>query len=196
MTIADVRRADAGDAEAISALLASAFADYAWTRWTVDGDDHQRRVETLQRLALTELVLPFGEAWAATDETDQIVSVAMWMRPDISVPSEVWERVAPLTAELEGARHVASMEAQAMCDPFRPTEPHYYLGAVGTLPSQQRLGYATALLEPVLRRADLAYLETCGESNVRFYEGLGFEVTAKVIVPNGGPTVWCMATSS
>ncbi len=192
VTTAEVRRADAGDAEAISALLAAAFADYAWTRWTVDSDNHGARLAALQRLALTELVLPFGEAWLAMDDAGAAVSAAMWMRPDVSVPVEVWERLAPLTAEIEGTRHVASVAAEALCEPYRPTEPHYYLGAVGTLPSHRRRGFAAAVLGPVLDRADPAFLETCGEGNVAFYESLGFAVTASVAVAAGGPTVWMM----
>lgn len=192
MTSANVRRAHAGDADAISALLARAFANYAWTRWTVDSKNHEARVAALQRLALTELVLPFGEAWVATDEADDVVSAAMWMRPDVSVPVDVWAHLAPITAELEGTRHAASVAAEALCTPFRPSAPHYYLGAVGTLPSHQRRGFAAAALRPVLDRTEPAFLETCGPENVAFYTALGFRVTAEVTVPSGGPTVSMM----
>ncbi len=114
------------------------------------------------------------------------------MRPDMTVPVETWARLGPLNAKLEGERHAASLEADAAVAPHRPTRPHYFLGAVGTLPSQQGQGYGTAVLEPVLARAAdegaLACLETCGEDNVRSYAGLGFEVTAEVFLPMGGLT--------
>ena len=192
MTAIKVRRGEPGDAEEISQVLASAFVDYPWTRWTVDADNHVSRVESLQRLAFVELVLPFGEAWVATDE-GAVVSAALWMRPDVTVPASVWDRIAPTQSLLEGGRHVASVAAEAACTPHRPTDPHYFLGSVGTLPSHRRLGYATAALRPVLARDDFAYLETCGADNVQFYAVLGFSVVAEVTIPGGGPTVWAMS---
>ncbi|HEX5566908.1 MAG TPA: hypothetical protein VFY14_08320, partial [Streptomyces sp.] len=36
------------------------------------------------------------------------------------------------------------------------------------------------------------FLETSHAGNVRFYTRLGFEVTAEVALPDGGPTTWCM----
>ncbi len=37
-----------------------------------------------------------------------------------------------------------------------------------------------------------AYLETSADGNVRFYQRHGFEVTAAVDMPDGGPRTWCM----
>lgn len=191
-----VRPATAADSTAIGGMLAAAFHDYAWTRWTVDAADHPSRVDRLQQLALTELVLPFGEAWVAQDNTT-IVSAAMWMRPDSAVPDAVLAAMEPRLAELEGDRHAASRAAEAFLAPHRRTDPSYFLGAVGTDPARQRVGFGRAVLAPVLDRVRAerasACLETCGADNVRFYEGLGFEVTAEATIPAGGPTVLFMA---
>jgi GNAT superfamily N-acetyltransferase len=193
----EVGTASAQDAGAASEVLAQAFRDYPWTRWTVDATDHLDRLARLQHLALTELVLPFGEAWVAT-EADRIVSAALWMRPDRPVAEAVWRALEPLHAQLEGDRHAASTQAEALLAPHRPTTPHYYLGAVGTTPSHQRRGIGGALLGAVLDRLEregaVACLETCGRDNVTFYAGLGFAVTAEIAIPSGGPTVWMMAT--
>lgn len=191
-----VRRASDADAKAVSQVLADAFADYPWTTWTVDPSDHVARIAQLQLLAFTELVLPFGEGWVAVHD-DRIVSAAMWMRPDSTVPEAVWHAMEPLQAQLEGDRHTASMQAEAFLAPYRPTAPHYFLGAVGTSPPFQGRGFGRAALAPVLNRLARegtgAYLETCGIDNVSFYAELGFAVIAEVRVPSGGPTVWTMA---
>ncbi len=187
-----VRRAKGDDSDSVAAVLGGAFQDYEWTRWTVDARDHVARIAALQRLTFTELVLPFGEAWVAIEE-DTVVSAAMWMLPDVGVPADVFERLAPPQAELEGDRHDASVAAEAAMEPYRSVHPHYFLGAVGTLPSHQRRGLGRAVLEPVLRRGGHARLETCGETNVAFYKRLGFSVVASVALPDGAPTVWVMA---
>jgi GNAT superfamily N-acetyltransferase len=104
----------------------------------------------------------------------------------------------PLQAELEGDRHAASRAAEAFLAPYRPTTPHYFLGAVGTAPALQRRGFGRAVLAPVLSRlateGAVACLETCGNDNVAFYRTLGFAVTTEVSVPAGGPSVALMAT--
>lgn len=73
--------------------------------------------------------------------------------------------------------------------------PHYYLAALGTDPPHQGKGVGSALIEPVLARADRegvpAYLESSKEANVPFYRKHGFEVVQELTVPNG-PRVWAM----
>lgn len=80
-------------------------------------------------------------------------------------------------------------------DAMTPTEPHWYLGLLGTRPDKQRTGVARGLLEPMLQRADReslpVFLETGAKGNVDFYARFGFEVVAEEAVPNG-PVVWGM----
>ncbi len=79
---------------------------------------------------------------------------------------------------------------------MRPKEAHYYLGTVGTDPTEQRQGLASALIGTVLARLDEmaipAYLEASSQSNVRFYTSLGFMLVTKVTIEGGGPTLWTM----
>jgi GNAT superfamily N-acetyltransferase len=192
-----VRPAVEREIDEISELLADAFEDYPWTRWTVDHRDHRSRVQALQRLTIAELAMPYGEVWVGLDDDAAIVSAAVWMRPDSAVPPAVWARIAPSQAALEGSRHAHSVEAEAAVAVHRPVAPHYYLGAVGTLPTHQRMGYASAVMRPVLQRLDVqradAFLETCGTENVAIYSSIGFATVAEMTVPTGGPIVWCMA---
>jgi GNAT superfamily N-acetyltransferase len=194
------RRAGAADVEAASAALADAFADYAWTRWTVDSREHVARIESLQRLVIERIALPYGEVWVADDEAGRISSVAIWMLPGSSIPESVLEATAAAQAELEGDRHEASVRAEVACELLRPQRPYYLLGAVGTRSDSQRHGLATKVLAPMLDRAEsegaIVHLETSDADNVRFYERLGLSVTGEIDVPGGGPHVWAMARGS
>jgi ribosomal protein S18 acetylase RimI-like enzyme len=77
-----------------------------------------------------------------------------------------------------------------------PSEPHYYLLALGVEPDLQGRGLGTKLMAPVLERCDReqvpAYLESSKERNVPLYERNGFKVTEEFVVPNGGPKIWLM----
>src|SRR3954465_6870188 len=83
-----VRRATEADAQRIGEVLADAFGDYPWTRWTIDARDHRRRIADLQRLSLERVGLPFGQVWVATLD-DAIEAAAVWMHSASNVPAEV-----------------------------------------------------------------------------------------------------------
>ena len=42
----------------------------------VDAADHRRRIESLQRLVLERIVLPYGEAWIAEDDDGRVRRVS------------------------------------------------------------------------------------------------------------------------
>jgi ribosomal protein S18 acetylase RimI-like enzyme len=191
----EVRPASLSDLDRASIVLGEAFADYAWTRWTVDPDDHLQRIIGLQRIALGSFGLPFGHVWVGIVE-DIVQSAAVWMNSANVVPSSVNDRVHLITAELEGRRHEASIAAGREVNGWRPVERHYYLATVGTTPGMQGRGLASAVLRPVLRTADdenvCGFLETSSASNIAFYSTLGFEVTDYRQISGGGPHVWAM----
>jgi ribosomal protein S18 acetylase RimI-like enzyme len=139
--------------------------------------------------------LPFGQVWVGV--VDEIVqSVAVWMDSSVAVPSDVDEQLRAITAELEGARHQASLSAQREISGWRPLDRHFYLATLGTVPAQRGQGFATAVLRPVLREADgesvCSFLETSAESNIAFYAKLGFQVVDHRRITGGGPDVWAM----
>jgi ribosomal protein S18 acetylase RimI-like enzyme len=169
----EVRRANVADLDRAAVVLGEAFADYPWTRWTVDPDDHLRQITELQRIALRSYGLGFGQVWVGL--VDGIVEcAAVWMDSSVEVPASVREQTAPLTAGLEGANHPASVAAQQQIRRWRPERRHYYLATVGTSPLAQRRGVASAVLLPMLAKAQdeqvCAFLETS----------------------SGGPDVWAM----
>ena len=193
--VIEVRRATVDDLDRSAEVLGLAFADYAWTRWTVDPDDHLERVTGLQRLALESLGLPFGQVWLAT--VDGIIeSVAVWMDSAIPVPAATHRPVAEAAAALAGSRSAASLAADAQLSAWRPLRHHLYLGAIGTAPAAQRRGLGARVLAPMLALADregtAAFLETSSPSNVDFYVRLGFTVIDQCRIAGGGPDVWAM----
>ena len=90
----------------------------------------------------------------------------------------------------------ASRSAMHAMHAVHPTEPHWYLQGLGTAPSRQCEGLASAALEPVLTRCDErgvpAYLESTKERNVTFYEHHGWRVTGTIDLPDAGPRLWAM----
>ncbi len=188
-----VRPAAPGDVGALAETAAAAFADYPWTRWIVDADDHVRRLRALYAIHL-DVALRFGEVWMADDAS----GVAAWTwspaeqrQAAYLAETGLLERVAALA----GARAQNAARADVLLRPHVPPEPHWCLAAVAVRPDAQRRGLATRLLAPVLSRCDadghVARLETSSPDNVRLYERLGFRTREEITVPTG-PRVWLM----
>ncbi|WP_121010930.1 GNAT family N-acetyltransferase [Saccharothrix australiensis] len=188
----DVRRATSADIEPAADTLAAAFTGYPFIRHVVAADDHERRLRALQRLFLVEIGLAHGAVWV----TDDRGAVAVWTTPDTDAAA-AFGPIADRAAELAGDRAGTSARVEQALGPHRPTGPTWFLGAVGVRPDRQGQGLGSAVIRPGLDAADeagvTAYLETVGERNVRLYRKLGFEVTARVELPDGGPSAWCMS---
>ena len=90
----------------------------------------------------------------------------------------------------------APYQAVAAVRQRRAPTPHWYLLALGVAPTQQGRGFGSALLQPILARADAdgvsCYLETFNARLVAFYRKQGFRVVAEERVANGGPSFWGM----
>jgi len=191
----EIRRAAIDDLDRAADVLGAAFSDYAWTRWTIDSDDHVRRVTALQRLAIAAYGLPYGEVWVGLVD-GSIECVAIWMFSDVEIPASVHAGVAESMVVLLGDREEASRSAEDQLSDWRPLRRHLFLGTIGTTPAMQRRGLGQSVIEPVLASADAnglaAFLETSAESNVAFYRRFGFEVIGHRVIDGGGPDVWAM----
>ncbi|WP_347059870.1 GNAT family N-acetyltransferase [Blastococcus sp. HT6-30] len=189
-----LRRATAGELPAAAGILADAFTDYPWTRWTVAADDHDRRLTALQELYLTAVALPYGHVDLGCT-AEGLTTVAVWI-PGTAVPHQVWREIGPAVADLAGDRAAATDAADAVLAPHRPVGEHLLLAGVGVARPQQGRGLGAAALAPGLSRADRdripVHLETSAARNVRFYQRLGFTVTDVVDLPDGGPRTWLM----
>lgn len=189
----NTRRATPNDIPALARTLALAFADYAWTRWTVPADDHLRRLEALFALDLEMLGVPHDETWMTGDAS----AVAVWIPPKaLQSHAPDWETHAERSAPLLGDRLAIADAADALIGPRRPPAPAWYLATTGVLPDRQRQGLGRAVLRPVLDRCDAEGMpcltETSSPENVAFYGRLGFTIHAEVPMPDDGPAVWIM----
>ena len=189
-----VRAAGPDDVPAAAEVLAAAFTDYPWTRWTVDADGHGERLRALHHLYLSAVAVPFGRVDLG-EAGEELVGVAVWM-PSTGVPDEVWQRVGPAASELAGHRAAAAAAAEEVLAARRPSERHLTLASLGVVQHRQRQGLGGVLLAPGLDRADRdglpVWLETSAEPNVRFYRHLRFAVVGVVDLPGGGPRTWLM----
>jgi GNAT superfamily N-acetyltransferase len=181
------------DLTEIARSLAWAFADDPIWAWLTN--DHllerpERSIPFFRQEARHYIAL--GGCWT----TDGQPGAALWAPPDR------WKlgilgikALAPASARLFGWRVPRALSALDQVDKKHPTEPHWYLGFLGTHPDHQGRGIGSSLLQPTLDRCDAegigAYLESSKERNVPFYERHGFEVTATHDFPDG-PRVWLM----
>ncbi|MBQ1075814.1 GNAT family N-acetyltransferase [Micromonospora sp. C31] len=192
----EVRRIGPGSTAGAAAVLADAFDGYPWTTWTVAADRHRERLAAMFAGTVAAVGLPYGDVWAAVDPAGRPAAVAVWLRPDRPVPDDVWAGVAARNAELAGDRYPALRAADEACASLRSAEPAFLLATVGVRGADQGRGLGARVLRPGLADADRAglpaLLETSSEPNVRFYRRLGFAVTGRARVPDGGPDVWAM----
>lgn len=195
MAAVSVRRATAGDLEAVAETLGTAFVGDPWIAWIVPADRHRERIAALQASLLGSIGLPHGEVWLA-ERAGRVLGAGLWLLAGREVPRQAWAQVADVEPELMGDRHASAASAAAATRHLRPSTPHHLLATLGVLPDERHQGIGAALLLPVLDRSDRdgvdAYLETSTEDNLRFYGRLGFEVAGVAHVPDGGPPVWAM----
>lgn len=139
----------------------------------------------------------FGEVYSTAGRTD---GVAVWLPPgSVEMPDErirqagldkapevlgrgPWERFTSVMSYLEQF-HRRDVQMR-----------HWYLPLIGIDSLQQGRGLGSALLEPVLARADdealPCYLETVEPRNVPFYRRHGFRVITEDVEPRSGIRFW------
>jgi GNAT superfamily N-acetyltransferase len=171
--------------------LTRAFVGDPYVRYVIDADGYQERIRRFQELCLTRIGMVYGHVWVA----DGGRAVAVWNTPDQD-PSPAFAEIGPLLGDLMGNRAEAHELVEEAVGPYRPQEPVWLLDTVAVAPEAQGQGLGRAVLAPGIeaaaRAGHPAFLETSTQRNVVFYERLGFEVTAEVPLPDGGPRTWCM----
>ena len=98
--------------------------------------------------------------------------------------------------ELVDDRISQVLEAFTEVNANHPSQPHWYLQAVGTVPEMQGKGRAAKLLRPILKICDKegigAYLESTNPRNLSFYYRLGFEIQKELELDDGKAALTCM----
>jgi ribosomal protein S18 acetylase RimI-like enzyme len=176
-------------------MLARAFMDDPVANWACAVAGLRPRVLERFHGARLRHLLGHEEVWT----TDTLASAALWAPPD--------EWKTTVRQDLELARCVlyprllprvpfvvaGLLRLESVHPRDRP--PHWYLAVLGTDPSSQGQGLASAVLAGVLSQCDAdgvaAYLESSNERNIAFYARHGFRVIDELHLPRG-PTMWLM----
>ena len=193
--MAPLRTATAEDIDALSAMVATAFASEAgWGYMLGPGN-----VDGMRAFARALLIpkVRRGTVWVTGD----CLSLAMWDRRTSDLPldndhASLWAECRVQIGE-DAWQRIATYDAAV--DAAAPTRPYWYLEVLATHPDAQGHGRATALLQPGFEMADArgrdSWLETSVPANKAYYEARGFTASREFVVP-GGPTTWWMRRPS
>lgn len=180
-------------------VLCAAFFDYPEFQ-SYFPDPNQRKHSLPWYLGrVVDTALRFGEVY-----TNQEVSGVAFILPPGHTRISQLEYVlcgflpAPLILGMKD--FVRSQEGEEfighMHDTIMVKRTHFYLWGLAVDPAHKREGIGTALLEPVLAKADATrkpvYLETHDEKNVAYYERLNFHLAKKLLIPKFNIPVWGM----
>jgi ribosomal protein S18 acetylase RimI-like enzyme len=192
--MADARRATPRDAPLLVKALARAFEDDPVAMWSCPSDALRPRVLEDFYVVRLRQILSRGEVWTV----EGCQSGALWSPPGTwrNSPREDLELARCLLRPRLLPRMplvISGLLGMERRHPAHP--PHWYLTILGTEPSAQGNGLASAVLAPVLEECDAdgvgAYLESSKERNIAFYSRHGFRVTGEIDLPRG-PRMWSM----
>ncbi|MGD9995944.1 MAG: GNAT family N-acetyltransferase [Ilumatobacteraceae bacterium] len=165
-----VRAVTAADVPATSLTLAKAFADDPVKLFLAGG--RQLPVERVAPFFRVMQTIQLRHGLVAT--TDDRAAAAIWAAPGHwKIPFRTIARHTATFVRLYGWRFLPNLTVLADMEKVHPHEPHYYLEILGTDPAHQGRGLGTALMAPMIERADRegvgVYLESSKESNVAYY---------------------------
>lgn len=186
--------ADLTSSRHLGDLLADAFDDDPFWLWLAP-DDRRRHAHLASMF--TAMIRPRVQAGLAFTTTDD-GGVAVWSAPNRW--KMTWrENLNGLLPSLRtiGPRRIGpGLKALARFDQMHPREPHWYLEFLAANARMRGRGYGSALITPMLERADdegiACYLESSKRENLPFYNRFGFEVTSEFHVGDDSPPMWAM----
>ncbi len=182
------------------AVLGRAFQDDPL--WAATFSDPDKRPEVLVKMfaGLTKAIVA---AQGVAETTPSVDAVALWLPPGKEIG--LWAMVRSGCALPRFAMSLPAQDRKRMMAVLRQLgerkkalmpDPHWYLAAVGVDPERRGEGLGSTLVRAGIRRADhenaSVYLETETESNVGFYQHLGFEAIEEITATGLGLPVWLM----
>jgi GNAT superfamily N-acetyltransferase len=192
-----VRAARRDEAALLGEVLADAFAEDPVFAWLIPpqvrGRDHRLRTFFT---SMSRAYLRSGKPCYLAGDTS---AAALWAPPGAwAMPlSQIILEAAPsglafrhrLLRALRTQLHIERLHAVH-------SQPHWYLGYLGTRSDRQGQGLGTHMLREVLAGRDTdgvpAYLESSNERNLPLYERNGFRVVGELQALGRGPTIWRM----
>lgn len=186
MTAATTPRvAGAADATSVGRIFAAGFADDPTLTWVFSEPRRAAKLGAFFEFLATEALVPLGSTYVVEG------AAASWTPP--KPPHWPEDRGKRLSAMLDANctsedRHRLGLLDRAQAE-HHPSEPHWYLGVIATVPHRRGAGLGTSLLAHTLEVVDAAglpaYLESTNPRNVSLYERHGFRVTGRIDLPDG-----------
>jgi GNAT superfamily N-acetyltransferase len=202
MAESEPRAATTEDVAEMARVLGDAFTDDPIFVWLFpDAERRPRQCQLLFEMTVRHRYQPTGACQVLPD------AVAAWEPPTHpeggEAPPDQGEAV-PTEAAEEGADALGPELAEAgerlgvlgaLMAAHHPTEPCWYLAAIGVRPSAQGRGLGGVLLSARTAELDAvaapAFLEATTPRSRALYERHGFEVVEELVVPDG-PSMWAM----
>lgn len=182
----EVVRAETGDLDALSDLMAEAFFDLPPSSWLIADEAARRQIFP----GYFRMYLEHGLTHGLVYTTPDWAAVALWLPvgTEPPVPPEGYqEQLAVVTAPWTSrfTAFDAALEAQHPVG-----QPHHHLALAGVRPGRQGRGIGSALLEAHHRVLDAeglpAYLEASSRRNRKLYLRHGYEdLTPSICLPDG-----------
>jgi ribosomal protein S18 acetylase RimI-like enzyme len=180
------------DPHVAGAVLGRAFVTDPVFGWLMRGS---RRLQ--QRLTLVFDAFAGGALHKADAQvlvSPQRTAASIWLPPGAwKAPPAELVRFGPQLVRAFGPRTVRALSLLTRIEKHHPSEPHWYLEAIGTVPEARGRGVGPSVLTPVLDRCDAAglpaYLESSNPRNIAFYERHGFVVRPLFALPDGCPVI-------
>tara|TARA_B100001778_G_scaffold114784_1_gene94128 strand:+ start:3996 stop:4601 length:606 start_codon:yes stop_codon:yes gene_type:complete len=189
----------ASDPRTTADILTKAFLFDPFFSWLFPGKSHERNLHQWWYF-LTRHASKNPEWALSVDEGNSTSSI--WTKPILdlheseNIDGEEQDPFVNLMHELVDDRISQVLEAFAEVNANHPSQPHWYLQAVGTVPEMQGKGRAANLLQPILEICDKeetgAYLESTNPRNLSFYYRLGFEIQKELSLDGGKAALTCM----
>ena len=185
------------DIENASMVLAKAFTDDPlWSLIITDDVDNTKLALAFQVPLL--FALRYGIIYATSENLE---GIAVWL-PHKYADMSFWGiiRSGAIFPALKLGKEIGSkMRVLKPLEKDRKQNikpPYYYLFIIGVAPEYQKKGYASNLLQTMIKKTDKdrkpLYLETGKESNVLLYEHFGFQLIKKIILPEVNVPMWEM----
>lgn len=182
--------------DAAADILARAFHDDPPMVYAIpDTAERARLLPALMKRFVTYASM-FGEPLTTGDKPE---AIALWL-PLVEFDTPEQDRQAGMDQipQILGAENFARlMHIANIAERFHKAAApgtHLYLQFLGVEPSRQGQGLGSALIRPMLERADAqrlrCYLETFQPRNVPLYQKHGFRVVIEEVEPHSGLRGW------
>jgi len=182
-----------------SIVLSASFFDYpSFTFYFPDPNRRARYLPWFFQSGL-KIALRYGEVY-----TTSSVSGVSLILPPVHTKISLWEVIqsygltTPFRMGFRNFKHWIDCESfvEGIHGKLMKNRSHYYLWGLAVDPNHKSKGIGSALMEPVMAKADAqklpVYLETHNEKNIRFYEKHGFKLIHTVRIPKCELPIMCM----